>query len=408
MGGEWYVCYWRRTGVVDSRAGADERLDIKAGEFSTRSSLALIAEGLPKRLEKKMGERSPERLAKPRRGKIGNLVERSCSAVIVVDRRRVVRYVNPAGATLLGLKAGDIWDAFSFPHAVPVPVTEIIPANGQNTMAEILVTETEWDGENVYLVLLRDITGHKRTHAKTGMRSQTRFEFIGNISHELRRPLQSIMGFSKLMVEGKVPDIQTQKEFLTIINKESQRLDRLVGNLLDLSHLESGRFAIHKERKPVAQIIHEAVDQIRSLNNGNGPVINEDIQAGLPEVEADGERLSQVMFNLLTNAVKFGNGEPIMVRAKVKGKELLVQVIDHGIGIPEEDKHHLFERFWRGQNVSTAGGTGLGLYISKQIVEAHGGRIWAGSKVGEGSTFSFTIPLEQGEGDAHEEEDSGY
>jgi signal transduction histidine kinase len=134
-----------------------------------------------------------------------------------------------------------------------------------------------------------------------------------------------------------------------------------------------------------------------------GITINTDIPEALPEVEADGERLKQVLNNLLSNAIKFSNGgSRVTVRSEAKNGELMVRVNDQGIGVPEEAMKHLFERFYRATDTARVGGTGLGLYISKQIVEAHGGYIWAESKVGEGSTFSFALPLIQTSGDFHE------
>ena len=226
---------------------------------------------------------------------------------------------------------------------------------------------------------------------------QHKNESISNISHELRTPLHSIKGFTKLMLQGKVPDSETQKEFLTIIDKLSEHLSKLIDNLLDMSRLESGQFQIQKRHMSIKNTIHDAVESFSSLDNEKGIVINEDILPTLPEMEVDGERVGQVMANLLSNAIKFSNdGGSVTVKAKVKGDELLVQVTDYGIGIAEEAIPHLFERFQQGEAPGRIGGSGLGLYISKQIIEAHGGRIWAESKEGEGSTFSFTLPLRQG------------
>jgi signal transduction histidine kinase len=130
------------------------------------------------------------------------------------------------------------------------------------------------------------------------------------------------------------------------------------------------------------------------MANGRGITIKEDIPATLTEVDADKERLEQVIFNLIGNAVKFSNDDcEVMVRAEVNEHDLLVQVIDHGIGIPNESMPLLFQRFYRVEASSSIGGSGLGLYISRQIIEAHGGRIWVESEAGVGSTFSFTLPL---------------
>jgi len=227
-------------------------------------------------------------------------------------------------------------------------------------------------------------------------------EFISNVSHELRSPLHAIRGFTKLLLEGKVPYPEIQREFLSVIDKQSQRLGVLIDGLFDLSRLESGRFQIQKQRLSIRDVIHKAVESFYSLASDKGIVISEDIPATLPEIEADGERVSQVMVNLLSNAIKFSNGgRSVIVKGGAKDGELVVQVTDHGIGIPKEAMPHLFERFYRAEDSMARGGAGLGLYISRQIIEAHGGRIWAESKVGKGTTVSFALPLNEVGSDSH-------
>lgn len=228
-------------------------------------------------------------------------------------------------------------------------------------------------------------------------------EFISNVSHELRSPLHAIRGFTKLLLEGKVPYPEIQREFLSVIDKQSQRLGVLIDGLFDLSRLESGRFQIQKQRLSIRDVIRKAVESFYSLASDKGIVISEDIPATLPEIEADGERVSQVMVNLLSNAIKFSNGgHSVIVKGGAKDGELVVQVTDHGIGIPKEAMPHLFERFYRAEDSMARGGAGLGLYISRQIIEAHGGRIWAESKVGKGTTVSFALPLNEVGSDSHE------
>jgi PAS domain S-box-containing protein len=239
-----------------------------------------------------------------------------------------------------------------------------------------------------------DITERKKAEEAIRELDRLKAEFISNISHELRTPLHSIKGFGKLILDGKVPDPNVQREFLTIIESQSNRLDKLVSNLLDVSRLEAGRFSIQKQRISIGSTVHEAVETLRGVANGRGITIKEDIPATLPEIDVDKERLEQVMFNLLGNAVKFSNdGSEVTVRAEVKEHDLLVQVTDQGIGIPRDAMPRLFQRFYRVEASSSIGGSGLGLYISRQIIEAHGGRIWVESEPAVGSTFSFTLPL---------------
>jgi len=197
-----------------------------------------------------------------------------------------------------------------------------------------------------------------------------------------------------LILEGKVPDVKTQQEFLQIINRETQQLGVLINSLLDMSRLESGRFQINKRCLPVRDTFVDSIKIFHSLARDKDVSLDEYIPAVLPEIEVDGERLRQVVVNLLSNAIKFSDpGGKVTARVKTRNKELLFQVKDRGIGINKKAMSHLFERFYRAEDKLARGGTGLGLFISKQIIEAHGGQIWAESKVGEGSTFTFTLPL---------------
>jgi PAS domain S-box-containing protein len=242
--------------------------------------------------------------------------------------------------------------------------------------------------------IFRDITERKEAEEKLRQIDQMKSEFLSNVSHELRTPLQSIGGFAKLILEGKVPDIETQQEFLQIIDRESQQLGILINSLLDISRLESGRFQINKRLLPLRDTFTDSLKIFHSLARDKDVSLGEDIPEILPEVEVDAERLRQVIVNIISNAIKFSDpGGSVTAKLKVRNGELLFQVKDTGIGMDKKTMSHIFERFYRAEDKSARGGTGLGLFISKQIIEAHGGRIWAKSTPGKGSIFSFTLPL---------------
>ena len=333
------------------------------------------------------------------------VIAKNADGIVIVNRSGVVLFVNPAAEALFGRKEEElVGELFGFPTvAGETTEIDIMQKGAKTVVAEMRVVEIEWEGEAAYLASLRDITERKQVEEKLRELDRMKSEFISNVSHELRSPLHSIQGFAKLMLGGKVPDPETQKEFLSIIDKQSEHLGTLIDSLLDMSRLESGRFQIQKQRLPIRDIIHEAIDSFYTLARDKDMLLSKNIPTILPELEVDGERLKQVIANLVSNAIKFSkDGGGISVKAEVKDGELLVQVTDQGIGIPEEAMPHLFERFYRAEDSMARGGAGLGLYISKQIIEAHGGRIWAESKVGKGSTFSFTLPLDQAGGDSHE------
>jgi len=251
--------------------------------------------------------------------------------------------------------------------------------------------------------IFRDITERKQAEQAREEVDSLKSEFVSNVTHELRSPLHSIKGFTELMLEGKVPDLAIQKEFLSIIDEQSQHLSSLIDNLLDISRLEAGRFSIEKGLTSVQDIIHAAVGSFYGLSTEKGVPITEVIPSTLPDIEADARRIKQVMFNLLSNAIKFSDpGSPVTVKAEAKDGQLLIRVIDRGPGISKEALPLLFSRFHQEGYASRIGGTGLGLHISKQIIEAHGGRIWTKSRLGQGSTFIFTLPLGHKGGD-HDE-----
>ena len=241
--------------------------------------------------------------------------------------------------------------------------------------------------------LNQEIIERKRAEAALHELDRMKSEFISSISHELRTPLHSISGFTKLMLMEKAPNPKDQREFLTTIDKQAEHLAKLIDNLLDVSRLEAGHFDIQKQRISLKAAIHDAMKELYSLASVNGITISANTPANLYEVKADKERFMQAMGNLLGNAIKFSpNGGNIDVNTEVRNNEVLVSVTDHGIGIHKEDMPHIFDRFYRTKKSKFTSGTGLGLYITEQIITAHGGHIWVESELGKGSTFHFTVP----------------
>ena len=219
-------------------------------------------------------------------------------------------------------------------------------------------------------------------------------EFLSTAAHELRTPLTSILGFSEILLKRKL-DEERRNKFLKIINEESIGLSSLINDLLDLSRIESGRgFKITKAPTDIGGIILENIDIFKHQTDKHTFKVN--IPDDLVKIEADKDKISQVIENLISNALKFSpEGGEITVSIKEAKDEIKVNVSDNGIGIPEKDLLHVFEKFYRAENASSEaiGGTGLGLAIVKYIVEHHAGRIWAESELGKGTTLSFTLPV---------------
>ncbi len=236
--------------------------------------------------------------------------------------------------------------------------------------------------------LSRRIANLEAQHELTRMQD----EFISTISHELRTPLGFIKGYvTTLLREDTTWDADRREEFLNIIDDEADRLRELIDNLLDSSRLESGTLSMTLEPTKIAPVLRASVHRIKGANPDI--VIEMDIPEDLPMLQVDSTRIAQVIDNFLNNASKYAAGSSVTVTAKKANENLRISVRDQGPGIPPEHTPHLFERFYRVPSSSTTRGTGLGLYISRKIVEAHGGEIGVESKMGEGTKFYFDLPI---------------
>ena len=222
-------------------------------------------------------------------------------------------------------------------------------------------------------------------------------DFISTVTHELRTPLTSIRAFTEILLGDPDASLEDRQRFLSIVQGETERLSRLINQILDLAKLESGRGDWHLETLDPASVIRDAVDAISQLARDKGLQLSGDLAPGLPPLVADRDRLMQVLINLLSNAVKFAPVETgcVTIGARAEGATLRVWVMDNGPGIPAEEQSLIFEKFRQGGNLLTdkPQGTGLGLPISRQIVEHLGGRLWVESQPGQGACFLFILPL---------------
>ena len=216
-------------------------------------------------------------------------------------------------------------------------------------------------------------------------------EFISTISHELRTPLGFIKGYvTTLMREDAKWDPEKRAEFLQIIDDESDRLTELIDNLLDSSRLETGILSMTIEPTKIAPVVRDSINRIQGVHQEMK--ITSELNPDLPIVAIDSTRIAQVLNNMLSNAYKYAPSSDVVIRCQPQENMILVEVKDNGPGIPPEHLAHLFERFYRVPSNSTARGTGLGLYICRKIIEAHGGEIGVMSELGVGTRFYFTIP----------------
>jgi Na+/proline symporter/signal transduction histidine kinase len=224
-------------------------------------------------------------------------------------------------------------------------------------------------------------------------------DFISTVTHELRTPLTSIRAFSEILKDHPQLDADQRAKYLGIVIKESERLTRLINQVLDLSKIESGNAEWHSSQIDMREVIDDAASAVSQMFKENGIRLDIDLPEELPTVLADRDRLMQVMLNLLSNAAKFcrrPDGRVGITLAR-QDSSLRVDVTDNGIGISESDKEVIFEKFRQVGDALTdrPQGTGLGLPICRQIISHFGGRLWVQSRPGEGATFSFTLPFNQ-------------
>ncbi|WP_231631425.1 two-component system histidine kinase PnpS [Halolactibacillus sp. JCM 19043] len=239
------------------------------------------------------------------------------------------------------------------------------------------------------VLVFHDVTEFKRLE-------QMRKDFVANVSHELRTPITSIKGFAETMLEDEL-DPQLEQRFLSIIHKESHRLQLLIQDLLDLSKLEKADFHLNYQTISVDALIKESVEMAKVQAKEKSITLMIEGDHGLM-LSADYDRLKQVVLNLIYNAINYTPSDgKVTVSAFESSGYIKIQVIDNGIGIEPEVLPRIFERFYRVDKARSrnTGGTGLGLSITKHIVEAHHGQIFVDSVVDEGSTFTIMLPKEQ-------------
>jgi two-component system, OmpR family, phosphate regulon sensor histidine kinase PhoR len=250
-----------------------------------------------------------------------------------------------------------------------------------------LVQYPDSGGEGV-IVVFHDVTDLKRLE-------RVRQDFVANVSHELRTPLAAIKGYVEALGDGGLQDPARAKQFLRVIQRHSERMDKIVSDLLLLSELESADRVLQRETVHLPELIRTALETLRPLAEGKKQNLRVEPLEGLPTLRADSQKIHQVLINLLHNAISYTpEGGSITVETTPVPDGVEVSVTDNGIGIPSGDLSRIFERFYRVDKGRSRelGGTGLGLSIVKHIVEAHGGHVRVESKPGKGSRFTFFLP----------------
>jgi len=334
------------------------------------------------------------------REKLSAVLSRMTDGMAILDDQGSVIMLNPAAEHIFGIREDhalghsvaevfrhhqlfDLWQRCRDSGQSDAVTVEI---GLERTYLQAVATPLGESLRGSTLLLFQDLTRLRRLET-------VRRDFVANISHELRTPLASLQALSETLQEGALEDPAAGRRFLGLMQTEIDTINQIIRELLELSMIESGKVPLSVQPVEPALLWNQAVVRMRMQAERAGLSLENRCPENLPRVAADSPRIEQVMMNLMHNAVKFTPpGGMITVSAVQREKEVEFSIRDTGVGISTEDLPRIFERFYKADRSRSGGGTGLGLAIARHIVEAHGGRIWAESTEGMGSTFFFTLP----------------
>ena len=336
------------------------------------------------------------------RSRLATVLDQITDGVLIADTQGIVQFANPAAGRL-----------FQFANPVDHSIAEVIRNHKlveawrrcqqtrqmQSESVEVptrhqflqlvVIPDQHTSGS---LLLVQDLTRLRRLET-------VRRDFVSNLSHELRTPLASLRALAETLQEGALEDPPAARQFVDQIHVEVDALTQMVNELLELSKIESGRFALNLSPVAAYDLLNSVSQRMQVQAERAKLTLRVECRNDLPKVQVDSQRLEQVLVNLIHNAVKFTRpgGEVVLFAdmnpdGEVTDRSVRFAVRDTGVGIPADEVSRIFERFYRVDKSRAGSGTGLGLSIAKHIVEAHGGKIWVESVEGQGSTFYFTIP----------------
>lgn len=337
------------------------------------------------------------------RARLAAVLDQMTDGVLIADAQGIIQFANPAAGKLFQasdpvnhslaevIRHHQLIEAWRRCQQTGELQSESVEVPMRHQYLQLIVIPDAYAGGS--LLLAQDLTRIRRLET-------VRRDFISNLSHELRTPLASLKALTETLQDGALDDPPAARKFIDQIQVEVDALSQMVTELLELSRIESGRLVLDLQPASPSDLLFSASERMQVQAERAGLSLRVECADDLPKVKIDSQRLEQVLVNLIHNAVKFtrSGGEVVLgadiVPAGEAGMgEVRFAVRDSGIGIPLEDVQRIFERFYRVDKSRAGSGTGLGLSIAKHIVEAHGGKIWAESIEGRGSTFYFSIPL---------------
>ncbi|HXN33770.1 MAG TPA: PAS domain-containing sensor histidine kinase [Polyangiaceae bacterium] len=353
------------------------------------------------------------------------LIEAAPDGIVVVDREGRVVHANAQMEKLFGYPREELvglshdtlvpprfrnahsshrvrygQDPVVRPMGVPAGAVFGLRKDGTEFPAEISLSPLETSDGTLFVAFIRDASEsvalrqrERAAREEAERAARLRDEFLAMVAHDLRNPLNGInLRTSLLLRKSAVAADDELREQLEQIKSLVRRMNALIKDLLDMAAIDSGQLRIVRDGHEPARIVRGAVDAVAPLCGEKRLLIATSVPDGGPPVFCDLDRVQQALGNLLSNAIKFSpEGGTIVVEAARLGREVRFSVADSGPGIADGAREHVFDRYWRGGERDVAGGVGLGLFITKGIVESHGGRIWVESDPGRGSTFFFTL-----------------
>ena len=350
------------------------------------------------RIAKRLGEQIEG--YREERSKLDAVLQNMNDAILIVDGQGLVTLINPAAERIFNVDSSralghslvevvrqhpfvELWRTCVKTKRQQIATIETTPERlfiqGIATPLEPLLPENT-------LLVFQDLTRVRRLEV-------VRRDFISNVSHELRTPLASLKALTETLQEGALEDPPAARRFLQKMESEIDNMTQLVRELLELSRIESGKVPFNLKPVQPNDLVSRAVERMQLQAERAGLTLRLECAEGLPNVLADGERIEQVLVNLLHNAIKFTPaGGEIVARTWKEAGQVVFSVQDTGVGIEPAALSRIFERFYKADQSRSGGGTGLGLSIARHTIEAHSGRIWAESEVNRGSTFYFSLP----------------
>ena len=330
------------------------------------------------------------------RARLAAVLERMTDGVLITDTGGQIQFANPAAERLFEteqavgrrvvevLRQHQLVEAWQSSRETGEAQEESVELPLRRRFLQLIILPDRQTGGS--LLLVQDLTRVRRLET-------VRRDFVSNVSHELRTPLASLKALTETLRDGALEDPKAAPRFLGRIEIEVDALTQMATELLELSRIESGQVPLELKAVPASSLLLSAAERMHLQAERAGLVLRLNTAQDTTEVQADPARLEQVLVNLIHNAVKFTYpGGEVILAAQTEAGYVRFSVQDSGVGIPSGDLERIFERFYKADRSRSGGGTGLGLSIARHIVEMHGGKIWAESTEGQGSTFFFTIP----------------